>query len=87
MCTDLFRMGCDALTALSTFALAVLALVALIYTAVQLYYSRRESKITHLIELEDWFRQNPLAGYRQQLALQRISNNSMTAISVTSPPH
>lgn len=79
-------MNWEALTAIGTIALAVIALASLIYAIRQLGDYRRESRIEHLIGLVDQFEREPIAGYRRTLGAKRAPNGKLVPLDLNDPP-
>jgi hypothetical protein len=76
----------EALTAIGTIALALVALVSAIYAKLQLEDFRRESRIEHLIALVDQFERDPMATHRRTLGAKRAPNGQLLILDLYSPP-
>jgi hypothetical protein len=80
------NVGWEGLTALSTFALATVAIIAALYARAQVNDFRSEAKIKHLIELVEQFEQGPLAAQRRQLGRLRVRDGKLIALDLDAPP-
>jgi len=76
----------EALTAIGTIALALIALVSAIYAIKQLSDFRRESRIEHLMALVDQFERDPMAAHRRTLGAQRAPNGQLISLDLNNAP-
>ena len=76
----------EALTAIGTIALALIALVSAIYAIKQLSDFRRESRIEHLMALVDQFERDPMAAHRRTLGATRAPNGQLISLDLNNPP-
>jgi hypothetical protein len=83
----------EALTAIGTIALALVALVSARYAKRQLEDAkrqleefRRESRIEHLMALVDQFVRDPMATHRRNLGARRTPNGLLVILDLNSPP-
>jgi hypothetical protein len=75
----------EALTAIGTIALALIALVSAIYAIRQLSDFRRESRIEHLMALVDQFEREPMATHRRTLGATRAPNGQLISLDLNNP--
>jgi hypothetical protein len=76
----------DAVTAIGTLALAVIAGVALWFAWKQITDFRKESRIKHLIDLVSEFEREPLASYRKNLGAKRTPGGQLVPLDLNNPP-
>ncbi|SRR5579883_184166 len=70
----------QAVSAASTFALAIIAAVALVFTVVQILIQRGLAKITNLEKQIDSFDSSEFLGYRKELAKQRLGQGRLKVL-------
>jgi hypothetical protein len=80
------KIGWDGLTALSSFALVMTAILTAIYARAQIKDFRREAKISRLIELVQQFEQEPLSSFRRKLGDSRVRDGKLTPLNLDDPP-
>jgi hypothetical protein len=78
-------MSWDAITAISTGALAIIAFAALIYAKKQLDAFHQENQISHLIDLVNQFSAEPIVTLRKQLASARLDGSFHLTIKNLDP--
>ena len=78
-------MSWDAITAISTGALAIIAFAALIYAKKQLDAFHQENQISHLIDLVNQFSAEPTVTLRKQLASARLDGSFHLTIKNLDP--
>lgn len=78
----------NAVNGVSSVAVAVVAILALIFTGVQIHAYREETKVQHLMELVREFEAQRFAGIRRSLASQRIDTklNRLKKLDPDNPP-
>lgn len=77
----------NGVTALSTFLLVIVAVIAALYAKRQLDEFRREDRIKHLNDLVTQFEQRPMASFRQALASARFKDGKLQPKDVANPPY
>jgi hypothetical protein len=85
-----FILACinwQAVEAVATCVIAATAIATVLYAADQLGSFKKESRITHLIELVHEFENAPLADARRRLARERLHDGALQRLDVANPPH
>jgi hypothetical protein len=84
--TESTHWNWDAITAIGTVVLAVIAGGALWFARQQITDFRKESRIKHLIDLVNDFEREPLAGYRKRLGAKRLVHGKLVPLELNNPP-